>query len=455
MTLKTVFSPSAINAVLSDTIHSMSIVLSHTTAKAVYQAAHSVSAEDIEHCSPAAIYGSCPTGTLLDAAATWLAKHDVTLDANESLEVMVFDRRNARYAMDCQCHVSSKRFSSSRFIELRDDIFVVGVELCALQAATYLSFRELVEYYFELCGAYSFGTGSSTSYTERFALTSTERLKQFFNSLARCDGLALARKAIQCVRDGCRSPMETAFVMMLTLPKSEGGLGIKGIETDYEVQVTAAAKNLTRRKKFFMDAYLKKSRTDVEYNGFHHDAEEDRAIDEERKNALASMGYGIITVSRYSFMHASAFARVMEAIQRKEGIRPSRLPKDFQIMQEDLRQFVLRRFIEEKKQIQKQLRQDSEERQRIELEKAMLEGITLDDPTINQVPAIDDMQAVEPDSPSFAQRSSRTPEGRVFGAGNKADQQGGCPSDVQNFEYSAEPGIQHPRVNQNAKRNRS
>ena len=330
---------------------------------------------------------------------------------------MVFDRRNARYAMDCRCHVSSKRFSCSRFIELEDDIYIVGVELCALQAATYLSFRELVEYYFELCGAYSLGTGSSTSYAERFPLTSTERLKQFFNSITRCDGLALARKAIQCVRDGCRSPMETAFVMMLTLPKSEGGLGIKGIETDYEVQVTAAAKNLTRRKKFFMDAYLKKSRTDIEYNGFYHDAEEDRAIDEERKNALASMGYGIITVSRYSFMHASSFVRVIEAIQRKEGIRPSRLPKDFQIMQEDLRLFVLRRFIEEKKRIQEELRQDSEERQRIDLEKAMLEGITLDDPTINEAPAIDDMQTVEPDSPSLNQTNSFTPEGRVFGAG--------------------------------------
>ena len=399
----------------------MSIVLSHTTAKAVYQAACSVSAEVTEPCSPAAIYGSCPSGTLLDAAAKWLTKHNVTLDANDSLEVMVFDRKNARYAMNCQCHVSSKRFSSSRFIELGNDVYIAGVELCALQAATYLSFRELVEYYFELCGAYSLGAGSSTSYTERIALTSTERLKQFFKSITRCDGLTLARKAIQCVRDGCRSPMETAFVMMLTLPKSEGGLGIKGVETDYEVQVTAAAKNLTRRKKFYMDAYLKKSRTDVEYNGFHHDAEEDRAIDEERKNALASMGYGIITVSRYSFMHAGSFVRVMEAIQRKEGIRPSRLPKDFQIMQEDLRQFVLRRFIEEKKRIQKQLHQDSEERQRIDLEKAMLEGITLDDPTINETPVIDDMQTVAPDSPSFTQRSSRTPEGRVFGAGNKAD----------------------------------
>lgn len=394
--------------------------MSHTTAKAVYQAARSITAEGIEPCSPAAIYESCPSGTLLDAAAEWLTKHDVALGENNSLEVMVFNRKNARYAMGCKCHVSLKQFSSSRFIELGDGIYIVGVELCALQAATYLPFRELVEYYFELCGAYSLETGSSTSYTERFALTSTERLKQFFNSLTRCDGLTLARKAVQCVRDGCRSPMETAFVMMLTLPKTEGGLGIKGIETDYEVQVTAAAKNLTRRKKLFMDAYLKKSRTDVEYNGFYHDAEEDRAVDEERKNALASMGYGIITVSRYSFMHASSFVRVMEAIQRKEGIRPSRLPKDFQVMQEDLRQFVLRRFIKEKKRVQELLRRDTEERQRIDLEQARLEGITLDDPTINEVPALDDMQTIEPGSLSLAQTSTLTPEGRVFGAGNRA-----------------------------------
>ena len=48
----------------------------------------------------------------------------------------------------------------------------------------------------------------------------------------------------------------------------------------------------------------------------------------------------------------------------------------------------------------------------------MLEGITLDDPTINEAPAIDDMQIVEPGSLSLNQTSSFTPEGRVFGAGN-------------------------------------
>ena len=305
----------------------MSIVLSHNTAKAVYQAAYSVSAIGTEPCSPAKIYGARPSKELLDSAADWLARHNVALDNDAPLDTTVFERANVRSMTGCKCHVSSKRFAGSRFIKLADDIYIVGVELCALQAATYLPFRELVEYYFELCGAYSLGHDASTSYTERFALTSTSSLKHFFNSLIDCKGLELARKAIQCVRDGCRSPMETAFVMMLTLPRREGGLGISEIETDYEVKVTAAAKNLTRREKFYMDAYLKRSRTDIEYNGFQHDAEEDRAIDEERKNALASMGYGIITVSRYSFMHASAFARVMEAIQRKEAFAHRACPK--------------------------------------------------------------------------------------------------------------------------------
>ncbi len=49
----------------------------------------------------------------------------------------------------------------------------------------------------------------------------------------------------------------------------------------------------------------------------------------------------------------------------------------------------------------------------------MLEGITLDDPTINEAPAIDDMQTVESDSPSFAQTSSLAPEGKgSSGAGS-------------------------------------
>ena len=397
----------------------MGIVLSHTTAKAVYQAAYSIAYTGIEPCSDADILESRPSRKLVDDATEWLATHNVKTDEDAPIETMVFERNGMRKLAGCRAHVSTKRFSNSRFIKLDRDIAIVGIELCALQAATYLPFRELVEYYFELCGAYSLGATATASYVERPALTSIVKLKHFFNTLSACDGLIAARKAIKCVRDGCRSPMETAFVMMLTLPKSEGGLGIRAIETDYEIKVANVARKLTRRSKFYMDAYLKRSRIDIEYNGFHHDTEENRAIDEERKNALAAMGYGIITVSRHSFMHTAAFGRIMEIIQRKEGIRPSRLPKDFKVRQEELRQFVLRRYLEEKRQIEEQLRQEREEQNRIEYENAMLHG-TLNDPSINDVPELDDMQTFDQRAACIDNENSFAPEGRVYGTGIEA-----------------------------------
>lgn len=82
---------------------------------------------------------------------------------------------------------------------------------------------------------------------------------------------------------------------------------------------------------------------------------------------------------------------------------------------------MLRRFIEEKKRIEELLCQDAEQRSVLELEHAVLEGISLNDPTINDAPAIDDMQVIELDYPEFAQTSTSTPEGRVYGARTEAD----------------------------------
>ena len=115
-------------------------------------------------------------------------------------------------------------------------------------------------------------------------------------------------------------------------------------------------------------------------------------------------------------MHAEPFARVMEVIQRKEGIRPSRLPKNFKAKQEELRKFVLRRHLEEKKRLEEKIRRDREERNRIDYEQALLNG-TLDDPSINTVPEIDDMQTCEHQAPREDNASDPVPDGKVFGAG--------------------------------------
>ena len=51
--------------------------------------------------------------------------------------------------------------------------------------------------------------------------------------------------------------METAFVMMLVMPKREGGLGIRGLEMDYRIEVNARARHLTARSCFYCDVYLR------------------------------------------------------------------------------------------------------------------------------------------------------------------------------------------------------
>ena len=177
--------------------------------------------------------------------------------------------------------------------------------------------------------------------------------------------------------------------MMLTMPKSMGGLGIHSVQTDYRVPVTKRYAALTRRTVFYLDAYLENSMTDIEYNGFYHDEPEQQAIDEERRNTLRNMGYVVITVSRHSFFKQSAFRRVMEAIRIREKIWPGRLPNNFAIQQEALRQFVLRRYFEYGRRVLEALREE-------EVAKREIAGQCpqIDDPSINDVPEPDDMQHV-------------------------------------------------------------
>lgn len=386
----------------------MGIVLSHTTAKAVYQAAYSVVTSTAESFESDVRLNAAPSAREVIAAKGWLSKHGIDL-GGEDLEVLVPNLMQRRICQGLTCHATRQEITRSELNELGENVFIVSIERCALEAATYLSLPELVEYYFELCSAYALEIDDPTDYSERPALTSTVKLKRYFDQAKNQHGIDLARKAIRYVRDGCRSPMETAFVMMLTLPRRFGGLGIRDIETDYEIKVAKVARELTRHTKFYFDAYLRRSKTDIEYNGFYHDSDENRAIDEERKNALKAMGFEIVTVSRHSFFDKNAFARVMLSIIRREGIRPSRLPENFFVEQENLRQFVLRRYIEKAKREDERRRAEQSERDKAAQENEMALGI-VDDPSINDVPEIADMQQIN------VFEDNADTDGRIYGS---------------------------------------
>ena len=276
----------------------MGIVLSHTTARAVYQTANSLASYATDPIPMEKIRASAPTTSDLEAARAWLNRKNVD---SESIHVLTFSNNSKRHRKGCICHCTRYTFDAESYLELEPNVFIVDIKLCALEATADLNLSELVEYYFEICGSYALETSNETQYRERPALTSVEELRAFFSKASGYRGSNKALKALSYVREGCRSPLETAFVMMLTMPKSMGGLAIRAIKTDYPIPVPKRYAALTRRMVFYLDALLENSMTDIEYNGFYHDEPEQQSIDEERRNTLRNMGYAVITVSRHSF----------------------------------------------------------------------------------------------------------------------------------------------------------
>lgn len=302
----------------------MGIVLSHTTARAVYQTANSLASYATDPIPMEKIRMSAPTASDLKAARAWLSRKNID---SESIHVLTFSNDAQRHRKGCICHCTRYTFDAESYLELEPNVYIVDIKLCALEATADLNLSELVEYYFEICGSYALETSDETQYRERPALTSVEELRAFFSEASGYRGSNKALKALSYVRGGCRSPLETAFVMMLTMPKSMGGLAIRAIKTDYPIPVPKRYAALTRRTVFYLDALLEKSMTDIEYNGFYHNEPEQQAIDEERRNTLRNMGYAVITVSRHSFFKQSALGELWKrfAFARRYGPVDSRI----------------------------------------------------------------------------------------------------------------------------------
>ncbi|MBE6469340.1 MAG: hypothetical protein E7001_05160 [Coriobacteriaceae bacterium] len=267
-------------------------------------------------------------------------------DAGEvPLHVMVAEHGQRRRHKGVVSHVHGGELPAGSLLKIDEGLYVADIRLCALQAAEDLEFVELIEYFYEICGAYSLDGAEGRGYRERLPLTSVSDLSSYFDQMAGVRGIRKASRALRYVRDGSRSPMETALVMMLTLPRADGGLGIRDVVMDHRIEVSGHVRDMTGRRYFVTDIYIRKVRLAIEYHGSEHERAARGVADEERENALRAMGHQVIVVRRGAFFSRLSFLRFMEAIRKRVGIRPSSLDPGFAKRQERLRRFVLRRVL--------------------------------------------------------------------------------------------------------------
>lgn len=325
----------------------MSLVLSHSTAMMIHRA--SVDLRDRNSMLPQEPQSLRPGPVdmgKVDWARRLLIAHGVPKSGTEFIDVLVLRDCDRRSGKGVIAHTWKYPIPSGGLIKIDRGVYVVSPLLCLQQVATNLSEVELIEFLLEACGRYALLPGSFDM-VKRDPLTNVAELREYCSEIEGQRGSRRLRRALGSVRDGARSPMETEFFMMLMLPRRLGGEGLTDLEMAHRVDVRGPARMLTKRSYFECDAFLSRTKTDFEYNGVIHEEEGQFVSDIERINALEAMGYNVIAITRRSFFDKGAFGRLMRAIELRAGRRSSRVPADFAQRQEGLRRFVLRRYLDE------------------------------------------------------------------------------------------------------------
>ena len=230
------------------------------------------------------------------------------------LNVLIADGKGYFPSRDLRVHTTRLRSIPGGLLrELCAGVYAAGPELAFIQQANVLSPIGAIVLGHELCGTYSHFYKRASGYYDRACLTSTQQIKSAVRMLPGVHGVGKARRALRHVHDGSASPMETVMACMLTLPKSMGGFGCKGIKLNEEVQLDAVAQAMAGTRTSRVDAAFPEQRVGFEYDSLTHHT--DPVADRRRREALAHMGWTIYTVDLDSITRYDALEEIVRLLE--------------------------------------------------------------------------------------------------------------------------------------------
>lgn len=243
------------------------------------------------------------------------------------------------------CHVLGQNLPYDHIDELTPGIFITDEAFTFVLAAEWMDRIEYLEYGYEVCGDYRMGLNPGDPYTEQPATTSKDEIVELLDQHPGKPGATRARLALRHIFDHSASPMESASAIALSLPTSEGGIGIRGIELNKPLEIPQRLWHCTKARTLKIDALITYQRKElgIEYKGGFHDQAERKGADAEREAILAQMGYRIITLTSAQFGSQLAFHRAMNNIREALGM-PRCTDTEYQRKQNELRKALIRNW---------------------------------------------------------------------------------------------------------------
>ena len=243
------------------------------------------------------------------------------------LHIMVDNPSKRRKTVDPCYHVWTKPLARGGLVPIGHDVFVASPALSFLQMASNLSFFELAELGYELCGGYSRTPGIEPGFIQRYyTLATPDAITRFITKLSYAPGSEKALRALQRVMPNSKSPAESDMAIKTVFSPLQGGYGLPMAELNPEIPLTDEAASIAHKTSLYPDELWRKAKVCLEYDSkLHHEKASDRTRDSLKRNALGCMGYKVITVTPSQLQSVNEFDGIALEVARylKKRIRPA------------------------------------------------------------------------------------------------------------------------------------
>lgn len=291
----------------------MTLVLSHTSA-IDYHRANSA----LVHYSMPQIAQQRELANALSQRPTWQEAQDIldlfsdTLSAPIHLLVASKEVRN-RSTLTL-CHIAPADLPINTISRIRNDLYVCMPSISLIQHASTASNIELACIASEFAGNYRLSSRDS-SFNKALPIIDLSVLKRITQTHTSLHGSGALRRVLNYVPANSSSPMETALVLLLTFPVKWGGYGIAMPQLNRKIDLPLKAQLATGRRYFVADLFWSKEKLIVEYDSdTFHTGHDKIASDARRRNALADLGYKVITVTSDQLLNEIRFERLAQQI---------------------------------------------------------------------------------------------------------------------------------------------
>ncbi|WP_417305186.1 hypothetical protein [Ellagibacter isourolithinifaciens] len=266
------------------------------------------------------------------------------------LDFLSSSRRGRNNDEHFAVHVQTEPLPPKSFIRIgaigRTAIYVASPELVFMQLAQRRPLEEAVYFGFALCSLYRIdptALGGLRQRDERLLssaeyviadkpLTTVKRIENFLDTAKGNLDCKKARSALKFVRDGSRSPMESALAITLGLPRIRGGFGLGVGQMNHAVRIFNGTDWAGERRYVarypdisieHTDLSGRKNTVGIDYDGraFHSTASA-LARDARRRNEIAPIrGFTHLSINAQEATDFIAFCRFADQARRALGIR--------------------------------------------------------------------------------------------------------------------------------------